>query len=83
MTIREQKDRASGKDYVSPTELALLVGCDPETIRRYVRRGQLPSLHIGGRIRLHRETALRLWARPDDATEYDAMRRTATEPAEA
>jgi excisionase family DNA binding protein len=42
-------------------EVAELLGVHPETVRRYVRLGQLPANHLpSGHIRIRRADALKL-----------------------
>jgi excisionase family DNA binding protein len=36
------------KNYMTPGEVAYLWGVSPETVRRRIRRGQLPALKIPG-----------------------------------
>jgi len=40
------------KDYLSPEEAAETLGLSPETIRAYIRSGELPAYRFGKRYRI-------------------------------
>lgn len=63
-------------DFLSPKEVAARVRCDPETIRRYWRRGLIVgAFEIGGRVRIPWPMQLK----PDHTGACDGVRRNATE----
>lgn len=39
------------KDYLSPEELAVLLGCGRTTVYALLRTGEIPSFRIGSRVR--------------------------------
>ena len=43
------------KPYLTPKEIALLLGVHEETIRRYLRTGELPAIKLRGVYRVKRE----------------------------
>jgi excisionase family DNA binding protein len=43
---------------LSVTEVAAIIGLDPETIRRAIRRGELPASKPAGRIRIDPQAVL-------------------------
>lgn len=52
---------------MTPSEVAKLVGVSAETIRRYIRLGELPANRLpSGHLRIRREDAERLLARPPE-----------------
>lgn len=40
------------QDYLSPEEAAEILGLSPETIRSYIRSGELPAYQFGKRYRI-------------------------------
>jgi excisionase family DNA binding protein len=54
-------------DWLTPKEVALLLGVDAETVRRYIRLGQLRANRLpSGHYRIRREDAEKLLPREDD-----------------
>lgn len=53
--------------YLRVCEVASLVNVSPDSVTRWIRRGQLPALKLGRYYRVRREDALRLLevVRPD------------------
>jgi excisionase family DNA binding protein len=62
MTIRELIAQARAEEHVSITQLALLLQVSPETIRRAIKAGAIPTLKVGRQVRIHREKALHAFA---------------------
>ena len=47
--------RLSSEEMLSPAEAARILGVHTETVRRYIRQGQLPAQHLGTRtLRIRR-----------------------------
>lgn len=67
MTIRELIEQAKAEEFVTATQLALLLNVCPETIWRAVRSGRVPALHVGRDIRIHREHGLAAFHRRGNA----------------
>lgn len=59
LTIKARLERAMTAEYVSPTELALLLSFSPKTIYRKLERGEIPGASRYGRSwRIRRAVAL-------------------------
>ena len=49
------------KEWMTAKEVADLLGVHPETVRRYIRLGQLPANRLpSGHVRIRRQDALKL-----------------------
>jgi len=46
--------KATQKPYLSPKEAAEIAQCQPQTIRLYIRKGDLLAKHIGTRVLISR-----------------------------
>lgn len=53
-----RKDREKDVEYLSAREAAKILGCGVDTIRRHVRRGDLPSAKAGNRLRIPKAAVL-------------------------
>ena len=57
-------------EWMTAREVADLLGVSAETVRRYIRLGQLPANHLpSGHVRIRREDALRLLPKSEDGTD--------------
>lgn len=52
---RRQMQRAE-PEWLTLVEAAMVIGCDPSTVSRYVRMGELTSRHLHGRPSLDRKS---------------------------
>lgn len=51
---------------MTPSEVATLLGVDAETVRRYIRLGQLPANRLpSGHYRVRRDDAVKLLPKED------------------
>lgn len=61
--MREKNERPA-PDYLTPPAVARMLGCAPDSIVAYIRRGQLRAVNLGHAIRprwrIHRDD-LRAW----------------------
>jgi excisionase family DNA binding protein len=65
MTIRERIEQAKMREWITVEEFALLLGYDPQTVWRKVRRGDIPGVVRHGRtIRINRAEALSTYTTP-------------------
>jgi excisionase family DNA binding protein len=42
-------------DYLTVNEIAQILKLNPQTVRNWIDRGELPALHVGRRVRIRRE----------------------------
>jgi excisionase family DNA binding protein len=72
------------REYLSPNEIAELLGVSPFTIRRYIKLGELRAIKLLGGFRVHRDELQRfLKAHEVNPTEEELLpEEVATEKAE-
>jgi excisionase family DNA binding protein len=45
---------SSGEEFLTVAEVATLLKLNPQTVRNWIDRGELPALHVGRRVRIRR-----------------------------
>jgi excisionase family DNA binding protein len=72
------------REYLSPNEIAELLGVSPFTIRRYIKLGELKAVKLLGGFRVHRDDLQRfLKAHEVNSTEDELSPEEVTEQAAA